>query len=36
MNIKKKAYSMLRAGVGNNLLHQSYTLDFKENKKPGN
>jgi len=27
---------MLRAGVGNNLLHQSYTLDFKENKKPGN
>jgi hypothetical protein len=30
------AYSMLRAGVGNYLLQQSYILDFKENEKPGN
>jgi len=26
---------MLRAGVGNYLLQQSHTLDFKENETPG-
>jgi hypothetical protein len=29
-------YGMLRAGVGNYLLQQSYTLDFKENETLGN
>jgi hypothetical protein len=35
-NIRTITYGMLRAGVGNYLLQQSHTLDFKENETLGN